>query len=142
MLRDLILEASDLPREAVPTPEWKGTDGKVFARCLAGEERDAWEVFLSNASNPPGTDGKAHGMKPGTRHVRATLVAQGVCDEDGNRLFSDTDIPPLSRKNADVLDRLYDRIRELSGMNRDEDKTIKNLNETVGDSSFTDSPDT
>ncbi len=142
MLRDMILKADDLPREAVPTPEWKGTDGQVFCRRLSGGERDRWELFLANNSNPLGDDGKGRGLKMSTEHIRATLVAQGTCDENGKRIFSDKEIPPLSRKNGVTLDRLYEKIRELSGMNEDEDAAVKNLNETAGDSSSTASPDT
>ena len=142
MLRDLILKADDLPREAVPTPEWEGTDGQVFCRRLSGDERDRWEVFLANASNPPDEDGKSYGLKADTRHIRATLVAQGVCDENGKRIFSDMEIPLLSQKSAITLDRLYEKIRELSGMGKDEEDAVKNLNETAGDSSSSDSPDT
>ncbi len=142
MLREMILKADDLPREVVATPEWPGTDGKVFCRRLSGDERDVWEVFLTNASNPLTDDDKFPGPKVGTRHIRATLVVQGACDENGKRIFDDAHIPLLSQKSAVVLDRLYDKIRELSGMSGTEEDAVKNLKETAGDSSSSDSPAT
>lgn len=120
-LRDQIMQADDLPTKAVPTPEWPGTDGEVFARCLSGNERDQWEVFMTNASeaDPEGGDDERR-YKANTSNIRATMVAMGACDKDGDDIFSQADVVRLGLKSGAVLDRLYDAIREVSGMSKDE----------------------
>ena len=115
ILRDLVLKSDDLPRRPVPTPEWPQADGRVFARALSGDERDKWEVFMANHSEPV-EDGDVRRLRPGTKHIRATLIVMGACDENGDAIFSENDVIAIGMKNAAPLDRLYDAIRELSGM--------------------------
>ena len=140
-IREDIFKAEDLPREFVPTPEWSAVDGQVYARCLSGDERDKYEVYLANQSEPePGGGEDTRRMKMGTTHLRAMLVAMGACDEHGDSIFRDSDLVQLGMKSADVLERLRTVIRRLSGMDDDEEKTAKNLPVAPGDSSFTDLP--
>lgn len=145
-LRELILGAQDLPRVAVPTPEWEGTDGQVYVRGLTGNERDRYEIFLAHhqedeerlreEAEPQDTDD----AKPrvilalGTDKVRATIVAMGSVDVDGTRIFDDKDVALLGSKHAGVLDRLYSKIRELSGMDSDEREAAKNSDAIDGES--------
>jgi hypothetical protein len=49
----------------------------------------------------------------------AWLVAQGVCDEDGKRLFSNADVKELEKKNANAIGRLAVEIVSFSGMGED-----------------------
>jgi len=140
-LREEIFKVHDLPREMVPTPEWPAVDGQVYARCLSGDERDKYEVYLANQSEPdPGAGEDTRRMKLGATHLRAMLVAIGACDEEGDSIFRDGDLVQIGMKSANVLERLRIAIRRLSGMDDDEDATAKNLPEAPGDSSSTDSP--
>ncbi len=138
-LRDQIMQADDLPRKAVPTPEWPGTDGEVFAQCLSGKQRDQWEVFMTNQSeaDPEGEEDERR-YKANTTNIRATMVVMGACDKDGDDIFSQSDVVQLGLKSGAVLDRLYDAIREVSGMGKDEKE--KNPTSARGNDSPTDSP--
>ena len=91
-IRDTILNANDRPREPVPTPEWEGTDGLVFAQCLSGDERDAYETFMSRNIERDGDD---YVPRAGTRGTRAYLVSLGAVDADGDPIFNETDVAML-----------------------------------------------
>jgi hypothetical protein len=109
LTRDQILQADDLPRERVECPEW---GGQVFVRMLTGAERDAIETAI--------------GRNGDWDHVRARFAAAFICDEHGQPLFGEHDIPALSAKSAAVLDRVFDAGQRLNRM-RDAD-----LQELVG----------
>jgi hypothetical protein len=92
-----VLSAGEIfaaPREApmeVAVPEWGGA---VFVRMLTAGERDRFETMA--------LDGKSKG-----RHVRALLVCACACDFDGNRLFTDGDLPRISELDAAPVDRVF-----------------------------------
>jgi hypothetical protein len=46
------------------------------------------------------------------------MVAKCCVDAKGKRLFSDEDVDALGKKNATPIDRLFDKIQELSGMTK------------------------
>ncbi len=93
LTRDSILDAQDLPSEAVDVPEWGGS---VYVRVMTGVERDAFEASLMSA-----------GGQTNVANVRARLAVLCVCDESGQRLFGDDDVEPLGRKSAAALDRIF-----------------------------------
>lgn len=137
-IRDRILQADDLQRRAVPTPEWPELDGQLYARALGGDERDAWETFTASLSEVDPNDKERRRMKPGSSGIRAKLVCMGTCDAHGDAVFQDGDEARLGLKNAAALDRLDDAIRELSGMDQKGGDAGKNS--PTGNSSSTDSP--
>lgn len=100
-----ILDYDDRKTERVEVPEW---GGDVIVRNLTGSERDSYEASM--------TIQKGDKSVPNPVGARARLVVRAAIDEDGKRLFSDNDAPKLSDKNAAVLDRLWDKIAELSGL--------------------------
>ena len=106
-----IFKAEDLGTEEVDVPEWGGS---VLVRGMTGRERDAFEVSLMT----PGRGGRRE-VNPA--NVRAKVVARCVVDDDGNRLFSDTDVTELGGKSAAAIDRVYAVAARLSGMS-DEDQ--------------------
>lgn len=113
--RDEILKTPDLPREEVEVPEWGGT---VYVRSLTAEEKDQFEmIFL-------GEEGKAKSRKDALRNIRARLVALTSCDEGGNRLFTEEDIPALGKKNARAIDRIFTVAQKLCGMRNEDVKEL------------------
>lgn len=100
-----ILAAQDRPTERVNVPEW---GGEVIVRTLSGAERDAYEDETLK------TDGKS--LVVNRKNARARLVARCLCDESGNRLFSDAEAVALGSKSAAVLDRLFGIAQRLNGM--------------------------
>jgi hypothetical protein len=109
LTRDLIDGADDLPYEDVPVPEWGGT---VRLRTLTGSERDEFEASVVSQN---GTNRRVN-----LKNVRARLVSLCLVDEEGNRLYTNTDVAKLGKKSAKVLDRLFDKAQKLSGLTDDD----------------------
>lgn len=108
-LREQILAADDLPREAVEVPEWGLT---VWVRTITASQRDAFEGALS---------------KDQFADVRARLAAYALCDEDGSPLFTDADIKALGQKSAAALTRISEVAMRLNAVTtKDLDELEKN----------------
>ena len=96
-----ILGIDDNHLETVNVPEWKRD---ISIRNMSGTERDEWEnSILVNG-------------KVSHENLRAKLLVKTLCDEHGNRLFSDQQAPALGQKNAAVLDRLFDISKRVNGI--------------------------
>jgi hypothetical protein len=120
-LRDQILGADDLPVEEVEVPEWGVT---VRVRTMMGYERDAFEASV------------VQGEKRNLDNLRARLCAMCIVDEDGNRVFSESDAEALGRKNAGALDRVFAVAQRLNGMSKqDVDDLVGNSEPGQSDSS-------
>lgn len=105
-----IFAADDLTHEDVPVPEW---GGDVRVSKMSGADRDELEHWSL-------TQGKcdADGHVKDQRGFRAIALAVACRDEAGERLFAVADLERLSKKNADVIDRLWDvcaRLNKLGG---------------------------
>jgi hypothetical protein len=103
--RDTILQANDLPMEAVEVPEWGGT---VHIKTMSGTERDRFDAAIIKRGKSDDTFD--------TRGLRVDVVVLTACDENGNLLFTDDDKPALSKKSGAVLDRLCNVARKLNGI--------------------------
>lgn len=112
-LRDQILAADDLPWADVETSEWAPFGvPTVRVRGLTAAERDDYEQSLVERT----ADGTVRAKTKQT-NLRASFVARVIIDPDtGERAFTDKDATALGEKNAAVIDRLWDKARELSGM--------------------------
>lgn len=86
-----ILSVKDVKVEAVPVPEW---GGDVFIKSLSGTERDAFEDAYSSDK---------------MKNFRARFLVLALCDEAGDRLFSDAEIDELGKKSAAVISRLFEK---------------------------------
>lgn len=93
-----ILAADDKKMVDHDVPEW---GGKVKLRVMTGTERDRFESEFV-------------GGNKSVEMVRAKLVAKCLCDDDGNRLFTEQEIPELGEKSAAVLDRLFSECMKLN----------------------------
>lgn len=111
LTRDAILQVQDLPCEIVAVPEW---GGDVYVKGLSGKERDSLEsTMLQN--------------KGDYNNLTARLAALTICDEQGNRMFSDKDIEALGRKSAAALRRVVEKAQELSAVSQsDVEELTKN----------------
>jgi hypothetical protein len=125
LTRDAILQAQDLPRELVEVPPWGGS---VYVRALTGAERDAFETSI--------VEQRGKSTKMNLKNIRAKLVALTVVDEEGNRIFSDSDASALGKKSAAALDRVFEVAQRLSGL-RPED--VEELSKNFGSDQSEDS---
>jgi len=110
-----IFEADDLPRIWIPTPEW-GKNSGVYIRGMTGIERDTFEANVSGMDSDSG--------RIDFRNLRAKLVSMCAVDEEGNRIFNDSQVELLGQKSGAVLDILFDTARKASGIG---DNDVKEL---------------
>ncbi len=115
----MILETTDFKTEMVPTPEWPDADGKVFCRSIMASDRDAYESSFSDK------DGKST-----MENIRSRLVVMSACDENGKLIFSHDDVESLGKKNAEVVNRLWDAARKLAGMTDEDAKELEKNSES------------
>lgn len=104
-----ILNANDLQTEDVEVPAWGGT---VRVRSLTGKQRDAFEASL--------VSGEGKKRKPDLVNVRAKLVGLCLVDEQGARLFSESEILALGAKSASALDSVFTVCQRLNGLSPEE----------------------
>ena len=105
-----LLDFNDLRTKEVKVPQWK--------RTVTIQELGLQESMLAFGSIKPDDDGKVT-----LDHMDiAQIVAFGVIDDAGERVFSDKDVPKLARKNHKALMLLYTSITALSGSVEDEVK--------------------
>jgi ssDNA-binding replication factor A large subunit len=103
----ILTNQSDTTVDEVNTPEW-GEGSSVFVRSLSGNERDTYEQAIYEQG------------KGSFRGLRAKLVAIALCDETGEPMgFSEAEIEQLGNKNGAVIDRLFERVKAISGMGDD-----------------------
>lgn len=102
--RAAVLGAQDLAREEVPVPEWGGS---LYVGTMTGAERDAWEQSLV---------GSGKGGKADARNIRARLLVYTAQGEDGQRLFTEADLPALGAKSGKALDRCARVAQRLNGL--------------------------
>ena len=110
LTKDQIIAAKDGETKVVPVEEWGGD--VVFAPW-SGAARDEYEEALSNLpQNPDGTMKSVLGL-------RQLAVSLSLVDTNGERLFNGDGVAELGKKNADVIDRLFDIAREMNGLNNE-----------------------
>ena len=102
-----IFKVVDLDIKEVSVPEW---GGDLCIRGLTARERDHFEASIGTSAN--------------LDNLRARLVVLSICDDKGERIFKDSDAIELGKKNAQVVNRLFDIARSMSGMS---DKDVEEL---------------
>lgn len=90
LTKDQILLVTDQARKEVPVPEWGGS---VFIRGMTLEDVDFCQKL--------GDDSQS---------LEKTIV-RFVCDERGESLFSEDDIPSLKKKSIQAFKRIVKEIR-------------------------------
>ena len=100
-----ILAADDLVTEDIEVPEW---GGRIRVRSLTGAERDAYDAESWRRSQNPNSSA--------LDDFRVRRIAKAIVGEDGKRLFTDSEIALLGKKNGAVLDRIDDVVVRLSGL--------------------------
>lgn len=131
-LKEQILKVEDLPREEVHVDEW---DLDVWVRSMTAAERDDYEQSLLESS---GT-GRNLKLIPNLQNAKAKLVARTLVEENGDRVFTDSEAGQLGGKAASAINKLYEIARRLSGISdTDVEEMVKNSSPVQGESSPTD----
>ena len=107
-----ILAADDLGLVKVNVKEW---GGDVFIRVMTVGELDGYQQEWA-ANKQTGVD-----------NFRSKFLARCLCDEQGNRLFSDEQIAKLAGKSAKVVSKLFDKAMKHNAMSEsDVEELAKN----------------
>jgi hypothetical protein len=89
-LRNRILAANDIKVEKIVVPEW---GGDYYIRIISGADRDAFEDSYADQK---------------MKSFRVRFLVLALCDEAGERIFADSDVPELSQKSAIVINRVFE----------------------------------
>lgn len=93
--------ASDIKSEKVHVPEWK-TD--VYMKVLTGTERDTFEAGYTDQR---------------MQNFRVRFLVLTLCDQNGERLFSDDQINLLGKRSAVVIGRLFEQAWKLNMLSQE-----------------------
>ena len=109
------LTADDFLSIQSPAPlpvDLPGDCGRVFVRVMTGSERDGFEQWFMDAKN----------KRAGLVGFRARLVALTLCDENGDRLFTDSPehLQQLGAKPAPILQRIFEAAQKHNAMTEEE----------------------
>ena len=96
-----ILDVDDRPTREVRIKEWHNS---VLVKAISAADRDDFERLFRDNSNK--------------HSLRAWCASRFLVDSEGNRLFTDADLPALAEKSAEALDRILEAGLELSGMSK------------------------
>lgn len=115
--REDVLNAEDIQREIVPVPEWAPPkmdkdEAELLVRGLTAQQYIGMGFDLRGDNDTVDPE-KMKSMMP-------MVVAMGVIDEEGKRVFSDKDINVLGEKSFAPVERLSAKILELSGISTKE----------------------
>lgn len=91
-----ILEAKDIKTKEVEVPEWGGS---VCIRIISGADRDVFEQAYSEKKMDA---------------FRTRFLVLTLCDDSGDRLFTNDEIDALNKKSSRVISRLFDAAWEFN----------------------------
>ena len=106
--RQNILEADDLKRRSVRVPEW---GGEVYVRELTAMEAVVFDAWLYDNK-----DNKAEVAS----NYNAMLVMLSACDDGGNRIFEDSDLDVLRKKNPKAISKIAKAVEKLNKLGADD----------------------
>ena len=131
--RDDILKAEDLITEEVDLSDLPGYNGSVLVRGMTGRERDEFESSMMER--------RGGRLVQNTANVRAKIATRCIVDDDGNRVFADTDVAALGEKSAAALARVFDVASRLSKLSEEDvEELTENFGGTSGGGSSSPSP--
>ena len=116
-----ILQANDLQHEALEIPEW---GGEILVRGFTAAERDEYEQSLIDARRV----GNETQIKMVSENAKARAAVKCIVNDEGERIFTDADADVLGQKSAKALNRIMEKIQNLSGMSE------KDMKELAGNS--------
>lgn len=121
--KEQILGLSDIKTKEIEVPVW---DASVYIRQLTRGQQDEYmrRQFGKMAMKQQGKKQDIESDIDVFGHD-AWICAQGICDEGGNRLFSDADVAKLKDKNGEAIGTISKEILKFSGMDKDVEELEK-----------------
>jgi len=108
--KDQIFQTEDLTSIKVNVPEW---GGEIILKVMTGADRDKYMRFISKQDGIP-------------ENMMERLVVLTAYDEEGKKLFEDSDIPALSKKSSLVISRLFSESAKLNKISNESVDELKN----------------
>jgi hypothetical protein len=134
LTRDQILESPEFVTEPVDVPEWGGDGARVLVKALSSAERDRYEQSIIKTSGK----GRKATRELNLINARAKIAVLAMVDEEGKPLFTENDMPLLSRKSGAALGRIAEVAMRLAGLtDEDLDELEGNSESSQADSSVT-----
>lgn len=106
-----ILAVVDAKTHRVDVPEWGGA---VFVRTMSAADR----IELTEAFSGPEENNASL--------LILKVAAATICDEAGQRLFTNDDVVDLGKKSFTALKRVYDVAADINGLRADAVDAAKN----------------
>lgn len=110
LTREEILAAAG--KTTIETIHVEALGGAVQIRAMTGRERDAWESSL--------VKGRGKKQRTDTSNARASLAVRVLCNEKGERLFTNEEAELLGTLPAAVLAPIYEAAQRLNGVSDDD----------------------
>lgn len=109
-----IASVMDLAQERVEVPEW---GGDLILRALSARDREWFESQMLTEETVAGPDGRPKTVqKMNFIDGRAKMLSRAIVDEEGHAIFDESQVKILGDKSNAVVNRLFSRVQELSGM--------------------------
>jgi len=106
----------------VPVEQVRLAVGTIYVRGMTAKERSEYDAQFRLASGKPNRRKQLM--------ARALMVVQHCEDEDGNKLFTESDLATIEAMPAAVIEPIVDAACRVSGMTaEDVDEAAKNSDE-------------
>lgn len=102
LTREQIVAINDVMITEIDVPEWGGS---VYIKPLSVEQRDAFTDLVMNAEG-----------KIDSKGFQVKMLLFALVNEQGNRIFTNEDEEFLNKKSTKVIDFLFKKVQQLSGM--------------------------
>ena len=99
LTKDQILAACDLKTQSVSIPD---AGGEILVRAMSGYDRDQYLELVRDRSNE------------GTSYFNAALIVTTAVDDQGNKLFTEGDIPALRQLSSTTLNAIANVAVEMN----------------------------
>jgi hypothetical protein len=118
LTRDQILGIQDIEVKEIEVPGWNDS---VFIRKLTRGQQDEYAKrrFGKSSMKHLGAQQQEVESDISLFGHDAWLFAQSVCDEEGKRLFTNSDVMKLNEKSGEAIGFVALKIVEFSGMKED-----------------------
>lgn len=131
LTKEQIRNFNDLKRQEVQVEAWG--NGTIIVREPTSKERDDYEQGLLVAKRV----GKSMEVTPNFTNAKAKLVVKCAINDDGTRMFKDSDAEWLGDKSANAIAQIVEVIERLGRMSqKDIDELTENFEtDQIDDSS-------
>lgn len=131
LTKEQIRDFNDLKKQEVQVEAWG--NGTIIVREPTSKERDDYEQGLLVAKRV----GKSMEVTPNFTNAKAKLVVKCAINDDGTRMFKDSDAEWLGDKSANAIAQIVEVIERLGRMSqKDIDELTENFEtDQIDDSS-------